>query len=73
MYNLLEYSLNYSDTTGSLWFYSKDETTNSNGHIRNNAASKSLQYKAKLLEDTVAQSAPNNNNGIPKKQQLLYH
>ena len=28
MYNLLEYNLNYSDTTGSLWFYSKDETTN---------------------------------------------
>ena len=23
-YNLLEYSLNYSDTTNSLWFYSKD-------------------------------------------------
>ena len=42
MHNLLEYSLNYSDTTGSLWFYSKDETTNSNAHIRNNAASKSL-------------------------------
>ena len=24
MYNLLEYSLDYSDTTSSLWFYSKD-------------------------------------------------
>ena len=23
-YNLLEYSLNYSDTTNNLWFYSKD-------------------------------------------------
>ena len=24
MYNLIEYSLNYSDTTVTLWFYSKD-------------------------------------------------
>ena len=28
MYNLLEYSLNDSDITGSLWFYSRDEATN---------------------------------------------
>ena len=28
MYNLIEYSSNYSETTGSLWFYSKDEATN---------------------------------------------
>ena len=27
MYNLLEYSSNYSDTTVSLWFYSIDEGT----------------------------------------------
>ena len=26
MYNLLEYSSNYFKTTGSSWFYSKDET-----------------------------------------------
>ena len=25
MYNLIEYSSNYYETTGSLWFYSKDE------------------------------------------------
>ena len=30
MYNLIEYSSNYSETTGSLWFYSKDEATNFN-------------------------------------------
>ena len=28
MYSLIEYSLNYSDTTDSSWFYSKDEATN---------------------------------------------
>ena len=25
IYNLFEYTLNYCDPTGSLWFYSKDE------------------------------------------------
>ena len=30
LYNLIEYSSNYSDTTGSLWFYSKDEAANFN-------------------------------------------
>ena len=28
MYNLIEYSSNYFETIGSLWFYSKDEATN---------------------------------------------
>ena len=36
MYNLIEYSSNYSETTGSLWFYSKDEATNFNNYIANN-------------------------------------
>ena len=35
MYNLVEYSSDYSDTTGSLWFYSKDEATNFNTNIAN--------------------------------------
>ena len=54
VYNLLEYSLNYSDMTGSLWFYSKDEATNFNNSIEN-----AESLKAKLLRSTVAQSAPN--------------
>ena len=28
MYNLIEYSSNYSETTGNLWFYSRYEPTN---------------------------------------------
>ena len=28
MYNLIEYSENYSETTGSLWQYHKDESKN---------------------------------------------
>ena len=35
MYNFIEYSSNFSDTTSSLWFYSKDETTDSDADIRN--------------------------------------
>ena len=35
MYNLIEYSSNYSQTTSSFWFYSKDEATNFNNNIEN--------------------------------------
>ena len=38
MYNLLEYSSNYSDRTGSLWFYSKNEAINFNPNIEDNNA-----------------------------------
>ena len=36
IYNLTEYSSNYSETKGSLWFYSKDEATNFDADIANN-------------------------------------
>ena len=62
MYNWSEYSSNYSDTTGKLWFYSEDKETNFHADIRDNAAFKSLECKAKLLANTVAQSAPNQAN-----------
>ena len=35
MYSLIKYSSSCSETTGSLWFYSKDETTNSDADIAN--------------------------------------
>ena len=35
MYSLIEYSSSYSETTGSLWFYLKDEATNFNADIAN--------------------------------------
>ena len=66
MYNLIEYSSSFSETTGSLWFYSKDETTDFNADIANTDNFKSFQYKAKLLGNTVAQPAPNAVNGILK-------
>ena len=49
MYNLIEYSSNYSETTGSLWLYSNDDATNFNADIENTDDFKSFIYKAKLL------------------------
>ena len=49
MYNLIEYNSNYSSTMGSLWFYSKDEATDSNADIANDNNFKSFKYEAKLL------------------------
>ena len=49
MYNLTEHSSNYSEITGSLWFYSKDEATNFNADLADNVNFKSFKYKAKLL------------------------
>ena len=66
MYNLMEYSSNYSDTRWSLWFHSKYEANNFDADIAHNNNFKSFYYKAKLSEDTVAQPAPNNNDGILK-------
>ena len=47
MCNLIEYSSNYFETTGSLWFYSKDEATDFNADIANTNYFKSFKYKAK--------------------------
>ena len=62
MYNLVEYSSNYFETTGSLWFYSKDEATNFNADIANTNNFESFMYKAKLLENTETDG----DNGILK-------
>ena len=57
MYNLIEYSLNYSETTGSLCFYSKDEAVNFNGDIAYVDNFKSFKYEAKLLGNTAPDRA----------------
>ena len=62
MYNLTEYSSRYSETTGSLWSYPKDEATNFNADIANDNNFKCFMYKASLLEDTEAGKV----NGVPK-------
>ena len=47
-YNLTEYSLNYSETTGSLWFYSKDGATNFN-NIENLDTSKVSNLRSQII------------------------
>ena len=69
MYNSIEYSSNYSETTGSLWFYSKDAATNFDVDIVHDDEFKSFKYSylsniAKLLRSTAAQPAPNAANRI---------
>ena len=48
MFNVLEYNSNYSETTSSLWFYSKDEATLFNNNIGNKDNFISFEFKDKL-------------------------
>ena len=61
MYNLIEYSSNYSEITASLWFYSEDEGTYFNVDIINN---NNFQYKAKLLGNAAAQADNTTNENL---------
>ena len=57
MYNLIEYSDNYSDTPGSLRQFKRDEASASNTDLTVDN-SESFKYKAALLGKTA-----NDNNG----------
>ena len=50
MYNLIEYSVHYSSTSGSLWHFGRDEIT-SNADVSNDNAP-SFKHKASLIGDT---------------------
>ena len=56
MYNLIEYSDNYSDTSGSLWNFKKDEIIN-NADVTNDNNSLLFTYKASIIGNIE-------NNGI---------
>ena len=51
MYNLIEYSDNYSDTSGSLWDFKRDEIIN-NADVTNDDNAPSFKYKANLIGNT---------------------
>ena len=51
MYNLIEYSGNYSDTSGSLWQFKRDEIIN-NADVTNDNNAPSFKYKANLIGNT---------------------
>ena len=55
MYNLIAYSDNYSDTSGSLWSFRRDEIEEDADLTINNASS--FKYKANLIGNTVVDGA----------------
>ena len=57
MYNLIEYSDNYSDTSGSLWHFKRDEITNDADVNIDNASS--FKYKANLIGNSEANGTKN--------------
>ena len=62
MYNLIEYSDNYSDTSGSLRQFKRDEVPAGNANLSINT-SQSFKYKAALLGKT-ATAVANTNSSI---------
>ena len=57
---------NYSGTIESFRFHFKDGTTNFSADVANTNSFKYFKYKAKLLENKIAQPAPNAANGVLK-------
>ena len=51
MYNLIEYSENYSNTSGSLWGFRRDEIVN-NADVSNDDKTHSFKYKASIIGNT---------------------
>ena len=68
MYNLIEYSDNYSDTSGSLWQFKRDEQNINNGNIPvdvNSTNSISSKYKSSFFE-----TLEDDDNGIFKNVKI---
>ena len=65
MYNLIKYSDNYSDTSGSLWGFKRDEISN-NVKVTNDDNAPSFKYKASNIGNTEA-------GGTKKKEVKIDH
>ena len=68
MYNLFEYSDNYSDTSGSLWQFKRDKVTDKNADLTIDN-SQLFKYKAALLGKTA--NAVNNTNSFVKEAKIV--
>ena len=62
MYNLIEYSDNYSDTSGSLWNFKRDEIIN-NADVTNDNNAPSFKHKASIIGNTE-------NNGTKNRAKI---
>ena len=58
MSNLIEYSDNCSETSGSLWQFKRDEITH-NADVTNDNNASSFKYKAKLIGNTENKGTKN--------------
>ena len=58
MYNLIECSGNYSDTSKSLWGFKWDDIVN-NASVANDNNSPSFEYKASIVDDTANDGTKN--------------
>ena len=71
MYNLIEYSDNYSKTSGSLWRYCKDipavDNDNANVNFAENNLSDSFNFKAKTTGQTGDNGTKNVKIMVPLK------
>ena len=65
MYNLLEYSDNYQDSTGILYQLKRDEPPDDNADVANNTSS--LVYKSKLISGTYDNNVNNVKLVVPLK------
>ena len=70
MYILIEYSDNYSDTTGSLWQFRRDEIEEDTNLTINNVSS--FKYKANLNGDTDADGANRKKGNVKIAVPLRY-
>ena len=73
MYNLIEYSDNYSDTPGSLWQFKRDELNNDNINTAladNNAPS--FKYKASIIGNTDVDGANSKKDDVKLAVPLKY-
>ena len=58
MYNLIKYSDNYSDTSGSLWGFKIDEVIN-NADVTNDNHAPSFKYKTIIIDNIKADGTKN--------------
>ena len=65
MYNLTEYSDNYSKTSGSFWQYYKDDPNN------NITRSESFKHKVKIIEKTPDDGNTKDVEILPSNQQQI--
>ena len=71
MYNLIEYSDNYSDTSGSLWQFKKDDVPVNDANLTIDN-SQSFKYKSALVGKT-ANAVNNTSSSVKDAKKYLLH